>query len=465
MASTEQRADELQARIEAAEDYFWEHPYLQLEPRSSEAPQRAVPQQAYEILQNLQLERDASTIPPTILLKKEQKELDRLLGLVAESIGEHPFQRLGLIPNAPTLFAFVSHMFVHAGWLHLFGNLLLLFIAGPAIEDMWGRLLYAVFYLTAGLAAAGLFIAIYPDLQTPMVGASGAISGVMGAFLVRHWHTKIRYVYWFGWFWYGTSSAPAWVMLPLWFLHEILMAMLMDTLASGGGGVAHWAHIGGFTFGVVAALAIRYLKVEERFITSALESKTILVANPTLERALEARAAGDQDAAWRMLSRELDHHPGNLNATLCDIALALWDVGREQGKAQEAAPALLRVIREEIRAGESELAIQHWLELTAYVQDFRAEPLLLVKIAQLLIDTSHTEKAVQALRQAVDERYGPVSAAIAVRVAYAARHLDPDTGLQAAQLAFDAGDLDPTECTKLEQLIAEVKEERKESHV
>ena len=128
-------------------------------------------------------------------------------------------------------------MFLHGGWLHLFGNLLLLFLTGPFIEDRWGRPAFLAFYLAAGLAAAGLFVARFPELSLPLIGASGAIAGCMGAFLVRFFRTRMQYFYWFGIF-VGTFSAPAWLMLPLWFGNELLMARVSEAVAPlGGSGV------------------------------------------------------------------------------------------------------------------------------------------------------------------------------------------------------------------------------------
>ena len=146
----------------------------------------------------------------------------------------------------------ITYQFLHGGFLHLFGNLFFLFLAGPFIEDVWGRPVFAAFYLTAGALSALMFALRYPELDEPLIGASGAVAGVMGAFLVRYWKTRIRFLYFFIPFRPGTFTAPAWLMLPLWFARELVFAQAWDVASpgTGGGGVAHWAHVWGFAFGL-----------------------------------------------------------------------------------------------------------------------------------------------------------------------------------------------------------------------
>ena len=133
-----------------------------------------------------------------------------------------------------------------AGFFHFLGNMFILYLAGPFIEDRWGRPLFAGFYILAGIFAALFFVVQYPGLEESMVGASGAISGVMGAFLIRFWFVKIKFFYFF-FFFMGTFNAPAWFMLPLWLARELIFAQAGDVIApEGGTGVAHWAHVAGF---------------------------------------------------------------------------------------------------------------------------------------------------------------------------------------------------------------------------
>jgi membrane associated rhomboid family serine protease len=141
----------------------------------------------------------------------------------------------------------ITSMFLHGGWMHLIGNMWFLWIFGNNVEDSMGRLRFAAFYLLTGLAAASGQVITSPDSIVPMVGASGAISGVMGAYLVLY--PRVRVYALIPIFIFFTSiSLPAWAMLGYWFVLQ-----LFSGLFSGGevGGVAFWAHIGGFLAGVV----------------------------------------------------------------------------------------------------------------------------------------------------------------------------------------------------------------------
>jgi membrane associated rhomboid family serine protease len=141
----------------------------------------------------------------------------------------------------------LTSMFLHGGWMHLIGNMWFLWIFGNNVEDSMGRLRFIVFYLLTGLAAALGQVITSPDSIIPMVGASGAISGVMGAYLVLYPRVKVYALVPI--FIIITSIAlPAWAMLGYWFFLQLVSGLF----SSGDmGGVAFWAHIGGFVAGVV----------------------------------------------------------------------------------------------------------------------------------------------------------------------------------------------------------------------
>ena len=142
----------------------------------------------------------------------------------------------------------VTSMFLHGSWMHLLGNMWFLWLFGNNVEDSMGRLRFLIFYLLCGLAAAMGQVLTNPDSAIPMVGASGAISGVMGAYLVLYPNVRVYALVFLGFF--VTSIAlPAWMMLGYWFLIQFVSGLA----AFGGdiGDVAFWAHIGGFAAGVV----------------------------------------------------------------------------------------------------------------------------------------------------------------------------------------------------------------------
>ena len=147
------------------------------------------------------------------------------------------------IPASPYLTMFTS-MFMHGGWMHLIGNMLFLWIYGNNIEDYFGPVKFLLFYLVSGLAAIALFTVFGPSSEIPLVGASGAIAGLMGAYLVLHPKAKITVLIIY--FLIQFVHLPAKVVIGIWFAIQLFMSFTGNT---SGGGVAYLAHVGGFVFG------------------------------------------------------------------------------------------------------------------------------------------------------------------------------------------------------------------------
>jgi membrane associated rhomboid family serine protease len=144
----------------------------------------------------------------------------------------------------------LTSMFLHGGWLHLIGNMWYLWIFGDNVEDRLGRFRYLLFYLAAGIVAALLHYAINPTSEAPTVGASGAIAGVLGAYLAAYPRARvITLVPLFPFF--RVMALPAALVLGIWFVFQAFSGALSLGFGGGGGGVAWWAHIGGFAFGIV----------------------------------------------------------------------------------------------------------------------------------------------------------------------------------------------------------------------
>ena len=140
-------------------------------------------------------------------------------------------------------------MFMHAGWLHIGGNMLFLWVFGPQIEDAMGPLRYLVFYLLGGVAASAAQIAIDPHATVPNLGASGAIAAVMGVFLITYPRDRIKTVLFLGWF-IDVRLIPAIFLVGFWFLTQLFSEVgALATTQSDG--VAYMAHVGGFLFGLV----------------------------------------------------------------------------------------------------------------------------------------------------------------------------------------------------------------------
>ncbi len=151
------------------------------------------------------------------------------------------------LDGTPDYTTLVKSMFMHGGWLHILGNMWFLWVFGDNIEDSMGPTRFVAFYLLCGLAAAAAQIVTDTQSMIPMVGASGAIGGVMGAYALLFPRNRIHTLIFLGFF-ITTVAVPAVFMLGYWFLLQLVQGV--PALGSSGGGVAFWAHIGGFVAGV-----------------------------------------------------------------------------------------------------------------------------------------------------------------------------------------------------------------------
>ena len=177
------------------------------------------------------------------------------------------FGHAALPPEAlaiPLWSSVLTSMFLHGSWMHLFGNMLYLWVFGNNIEDVMGSAKFVVFYLLCGIVAALSHALTDPTSTVPMVGASGAISGILGAYLLLFPHARILLLAPL----VGTTYVPAGIVLGFWFVMQILSGGA--SLGSQGGGVAFFAHIGGFVAGMV--LIGFFKRPEVRFFTPARTS-------------------------------------------------------------------------------------------------------------------------------------------------------------------------------------------------
>ena len=160
-----------------------------------------------------------------------------------------------------TWYTLFSSMFMHGGWMHIIGNLWFLWIFGGNVEDSMGPVRFVVFYLLCGVAAAAAQVMTNTESIVPMVGASGAIGGVMGAYILLYPRVNVHMLFIFG-FYITTFAIPAVFMLGYWFLVQVLSGVA--SLGASGGGVAFWAHVGGFTAGGLLVLFFKDRRLLDR---------------------------------------------------------------------------------------------------------------------------------------------------------------------------------------------------------
>jgi len=182
-----------------------------------------------------------------------QQALLMRLALIPHDLTQPVAGRIDLL--AYNLLTLLTSMFVHGGWLHLLGNMLYLWIFGNNIEDVLGHARYLLFYLLCGLSGAAAQIAVDPASRVPMIGASGAIAGVLGAYLVTFPAARVSTLI-FVLFFARLVEVPALIVLGFW-----LLIQLMNAGRSGPAGVAWFAHLGGFLAGLVLVVLLRRRRV------------------------------------------------------------------------------------------------------------------------------------------------------------------------------------------------------------
>ena len=175
----------------------------------------------------------------------------------------------------PVLTIFTS-MFMHGGFMHIIGNMLYLWIFADNIEDDIGHTKFLIFYLLSGVAAALTQVFMNPESTTPMVGASGAIGGVLGAYIVNYPKAKVLVLLPLG-FIYQTFRVPAVFVLGIWFIMQFLNNAISDP---SGGGVAYGAHIGGFIFGAISILFFNRGVKRKKIVPKKSEQKVSKQKNP-----------------------------------------------------------------------------------------------------------------------------------------------------------------------------------------
>jgi rhomboid family protein len=288
-------------------------------------------------------------LPPADQRRREQKDFDALVDDYFDAESRLPWHRFGFIPARPALWTLLTAMFMHAGWLHLLGNMLFLYVSGAYIEEAYGKAVYAAGYLLSGLFATVGYAYASPQSTVPLVGASGAIAGIMGMVLVRLSTSKIRFLFMPFLFLPHIRirlSLPALVVLPLWGLEQLWYAARTP---AGEGGVAWWAHVAGFLFGVAFAAAVMALRVEDRWLGRSAQMDE---GRRALDNATEARASGHFERARDELRRARAGEPESTDTLLEAYELAL----AEQDTA-ELTRAMARLLDVLPRRGEAGVAL------------------------------------------------------------------------------------------------------------
>ena len=304
-----------------------------------------------------------------------QEEMNGLVQELHDQEAASIRHRYAFYPARPTATSYVTANFLHAGFLHIIGNMWFLWLAGFILEDTWGRVIYPIFYLVAGAAAMVVHTWANPGSYVATIGASGAVAGLMGAFLTRFPKMKIEMIWLFGFIRSYRFKAAAYWLLPAWLLLEILYGSAFGASS----GVAHWAHVGGFVFGAAVGYGIRRSGLEQ-IAEGKIQEKIEWVSDPLLAEANEQLEQGKLDEAMVNLKKLLAQKPDSVEAyrMLQQIYWRKSDTEACRGalqklvelalKAKDAEEAL-RAYEDFKSAGGGHLPAAAWLEVCRLIED------------------------------------------------------------------------------------------------
>jgi membrane associated rhomboid family serine protease len=275
--------------------------------------------------------------------------------VLADAVGLH----WGLTPHSATLLTLFTHMFLHGSWGHVLGNMIGLYLFGPHVEEALGRLEYLLFYIAAGVAAGMMHLVIANTLMpsaagVPLVGASGAIFGVLGLFAVRFWRARVRVLLFL--------KIPA-----VWAMCAFALLQFIEGIAAvanpgGAGNTANWAHVGGFLFGLAIAIPLKMREDSRR--------------EYAIEDAEKAAASGEH-------ARAAVHYRLILETTPTDAA-SHYALGKACIALQQGTDAhrhLREAITQYLRLGDSPAVARVYAEAVGAFTAFPLSPALLQRIA------------------------------------------------------------------------------------
>ena len=353
-------------------------------------------------------------------VEAEQRELDERYAALIEEHDASPLRRFGLVPaRGVAQVGWLTGMFMHAGLLHLLGNLLLFFlVVGPFLEDAWGRPFFLGFYLAGGVIA-GLAQALpMGDSPITIVGASGAISACLGAFALRFAHRRVRILYWFFIVVRGTFFVPAWAYAIIAFALDLL-SLSFDGV---GGGVAYAAHVGGFAFGFAVAATLRATGLEARLTPEGVAGPGRTLA---ASRAAEALQHGDLSGARGAYEDALRKDPDDPEALLGLLRIAGASLDRAA-----AGRHLERLAARRLQAGDVAGARALLLEHGAIADPSEWRPATALRAAEA-VGAADAELA-DRLERAAERGGGAVEAKALLRRAARARGPSPGLALELA---------------------------------
>jgi membrane associated rhomboid family serine protease len=293
--------------------------------------------------------------------------------------------RYGFIPAQKSLLTSLTHMFMHGSTGHLIGNMVFLWIFGCMLEMGLGRIKYCILYLVGGFFAVWGFWLVYMNSTIPLVGASGAIAGLSGAFAVLFGKKKIKIFYTLG-FYFNYLKIPAFILLPIWLGKELYQLFL-----GGVSNVAYMAHIGGIIGG--ALIGYICVKFSLGFDEDVIQEAPVDEISPLIEKALNHIAELDLESGRKLLETALVKEPDNINALT-----HLFNVYKLDPEDDQFHQVTRKLIFELTRSYHTyEKAHQIYQEYISHTSHPRLSPQLYIQLSMMFAATGHVENAVKII--------------------------------------------------------------------
>jgi membrane associated rhomboid family serine protease len=435
------RAQEAKERVGEAVSYAIANPVVQLPLRLVPAVRAALP--TFDSNETFAFLRSGGKG------EARQREFDLLVARAFETLDSHPHRQLGVVPAALAPHSFATHWLVHAGFLHLAATLVLWLLAAPMLERAWGRGPFAATFGVAALFGAGVYAAVHAAADRPLIGGSALAAAAAGAVVARFRTEPVEPLDWLR----GTLDlelrVPAFALGVLWLLCEAALWWAIPGALPAGldNAVGVTAHVAAAALGAGAPFALERLGwIEMR---RAAPARRLATDRFDFEQVRAARARGDADAAFAMLEAELKRSARNR-----DAVSTFWEMCIERGEAERGAPALIQLVREELRRGAEEVAVAHWRELAQQLPKRRLDPGTLLRLVPAIRRVDGEETAAIALQQLLEASDGDLGAPGLLATARLAEELAPRLAALAARRALGTGALAEGPRLEAEALVA-----------
>ena len=373
-------------------------------------------------------------LPPR-MLARSQARLDRMLDQAYSlRVQSDPAWRFGVLDERSPGRNYFIHAFVGEQRAGVVLSVLVLLIAGTALELAWGSPIFLLFALVVVPATAEAYRFLDASTGIPWSGAAGLAGAILGAYFVRGLG--------------GHFTIPGWILLPAWITAEVFI--VRGFWIDDPHGVP-WATLcAAVGFGSLLSGGLRLANVESKVGSLAAKQKS-RGPHPVVARAARLRSDGDPYQAFDLIQAAWREDPGNE-----EIAEAFFSIAVEVGQPDAAADAILPILKQTLRKGEVQRAVDYWFPLAAIESDLDLEATAAVRLGEALLDAGHPREALFTLRRALESG---VSGAQATRVVKIARDLDAGLARRAAGIALEDVSLGPAIRQELEALVATTSDE------